>query len=398
MTMMSLTFMIKISFILLTCFPLLVTSATNSNNKAQLHSPIQQLEGSLAASAAYGTVVAVQSFRDNKNEGENSVVLLSRTPTSPNRLASNLTRIAVVNQLWKNPIGSEENKRNSTSHNNTAADERGEVLLSSQDKYLIPVMSRGSVKINANSLPEHFPRNLRGSYWQDEKESHTLHVLQESSGLCVAMTGFASDVNHLVRYGAKQVLEHEKLYLDANQDVHKFVRQKLAPKMRKAAFVGNGRPFGVEALVIGSNRAEKTKPCFNNLFNSIMLYTIDPSGNWKHWGGGGTCIGKSAVIVRKHLHQILYPMSEGIVSNEKQNCYPKNWTQALDIAMQACYDGIEKSENEDDMNQHIIEEERAASQYDAIVLFGSETNSDKCRCSKIDQEAILASYRKCVSG
>ena len=40
--------------------------------------------------------------------------------------------------------------------------------------------------------------------------------------------------------------------------------------------------------------------------NYMVLYTVHPSGNWKQWGGGGTCIGKGGDLVRKRLYQILY--------------------------------------------------------------------------------------------
>ena len=139
------------------------------------------------------------------------------------------------------------------------------------------------------------------------------------------------------------------------------------------------------------------KQCGDDAFNSLVLYTIDPTGNWKHWGGGGTCIGKGSHLVRKHLHQLLYEyhqdaMTEGVGSNEGKKHHPENWRQALDVAMRATFLAIENDGNE------VTQDGKITAQYDAIVLFGKgKVESDACRCAKIDQKAISESYLKCIA-
>ena len=66
--------------------------------------------------------------------------------------------------------------------------------------------------------------------------------------------------------------------------VHKMVREDLSPKMMDAAFTGGGRPFGVDLLMMGSDHLRGGGgDRHRSRTNSMVLYTVDSSGNWKHW-------------------------------------------------------------------------------------------------------------------
>ena len=64
------------------------------------------------------------------------------------------------------------------------------------------------------------------------------------------MTGFESDVNHLVRLVANVVAEHEHLYGGETPSIHSIVRNTMASYMRDATTFGGSRPFGVQGLVV----------------------------------------------------------------------------------------------------------------------------------------------------
>lgn len=109
------------------------------------------------------------------------------------------------------------------------------------------------------------------------------------SGVC-AMTGFAADVQHLTRATLRQVESHQTLYSQA-MSVDRIVKA-LSFTMQRAALEEGGRPFGVQALIVGLDKKDK-----------MLLYTVDPTGGWQHYGGGATAIGRGAEEVRTQLYK-----------------------------------------------------------------------------------------------
>lgn len=121
-----------------------------------------------------------------------------------------------------------------------------------------------------------------------------LHYLH--SDLLLGMTGFAPDVNHLLRSFANTALHYEHvmssdlLELEPTRTipVRKLVIQGISKELRNAALSNNGRPYGVQALIVGR------KP-------TLEIYTVDSIGGWTHWGGGATAIGRNNQKIRIHL-------------------------------------------------------------------------------------------------
>ena len=110
-------------------------------------------------------------------------------------------------------------------------------------------------------------------------------------GSCVcAMTGFAADVQHLTRVTLRQVESHQTLYSHA-MSVDRIVRA-LSFTLQRAALEEGGRPYGVQALVVGLDKKDK-----------MLLYTVDPTGGWQHYGGGATAVGRGAEEVRTKLYK-----------------------------------------------------------------------------------------------
>ena len=78
---------------------------------------------------------------------------------------------------------------------------------------------------------------------------------------------------------------------------------------------------------------------------------VDPSENWKQWGGGGTCIGKGEDLVRKRLYQKLYDKNDTKILRDddkspmqKQCLYPSIWVRALDVSMEATFKAMDPDE------------------------------------------------------
>jgi len=276
-----------------------------------------------------------------------------------------------------------------------------------EEDHLVPIMSRGSVKITSPTATTTRARRIGHGAGRTNRN---FHVLQPSSGLCLAVTGFALDGAHLVRCVAESVANHEYVYgwggggspASSGLDVHRMVREDLAPKMRDAAFVGGGRPFGVDALVVGTERRGVVGE-EERVIDSMVMYTLDPSGNWKHWGGGATCIGKGAELVRKQLYQTLYCKDDDDEDNDeklsirRKHHYPKTWAQALEIAMEATFKVMDLDELADDKQDS--SNETTMADYDAVVLFGNDSGAGRrrvSRCAVIDRQFIAETYRKCA--
>lgn len=106
--------------------------------------------------------------------------------------------------------------------------------------------------------------------------------------LC-AMTGLASDVEHLCRVLQKQVDGHWNIF-DTHATTHSMT-MRLADKFQQETFAGS-RPFGVQCLLVGGDDYDPER--------TFCTYTIDPSGAWQSWGGT-TAIGKYASTMRDEL-------------------------------------------------------------------------------------------------
>lgn len=117
--------------------------------------------------------------------------------------------------------------------------------------------------------------------------------------LC-AMTGLASDAEFLVRALQQSVEHHRSIYDEAVASQSNFLStfklvQILCRLIQEPTAYQGARPYGVQALLIGSNPQSSS---------SLDIYTVDPSGSFHHWPRG-TAIGRNALKVRNELADVL---------------------------------------------------------------------------------------------
>jgi hypothetical protein len=114
--------------------------------------------------------------------------------------------------------------------------------------------------------------------------------------LC-AMTGLASDVEHLVRVVQHQVDTHWNVY-DTHMTTHAMT-VGLATTLATECLQGN-RPFGVQCLLLGGDGRDDSDDDVSDPHRLFGVYTMDPSGSWQSWGGT-TAIGKYAPLLQVQL-------------------------------------------------------------------------------------------------
>ena len=346
-------------------FPLAACgTASNKNGGSSSLSPVRELGPSLAASVAGGTVIAVRSSFgvldtdgmtckdvsldsiDNKpSDGDDgSVVLLFRSindssdsnggKSNREDVGRNLTVASVFGSV-------DSNKYNNNNYNPDG----------------LAFLPNGPVSSNRNN-------NLR--------------VLHADSGLVMAATGFASDAEHLINVAAGRVLSRISVY-DApayssltsgkSVDPHRLVREDVSSMMIDAAMSDGGRPWGVQLLVVGQSALSRDQ--------LLDIYTIDPSGGWRHRHGTIAAIGRGAERIAASTEDLT-----------KCRFKSNGWRRALDVAMNAAVDTFER--NEDASNIDISSD---PGRYSAVVIFGKRTTS---RCAAVCPDVIEECYKRII--
>jgi 20S proteasome alpha/beta subunit len=143
-------------------------------------------------------------------------------------------------------------------------------------------------------------------------------LLGKSAACC--MTGLVSDVEHLTRCLLSHVETHEIIY----ENEHPLGVGKLVNELSGLlweATESDGRPFGVQALLIGS---------------SLDIFTLDPSGGYHHWAFA-TAIGRAAANVRKHMYEELTK------DDDQPPSAPETALAALHLAVKACTQAMNDS-------------------------------------------------------
>jgi 20S proteasome alpha/beta subunit len=320
-------------------------------------SPIHHLEPSMAASAAHGTAIAVCC---RGNNGTDHVVILNSVVLSPRQ--SNLTAPSDARIV----VGEEQ---------------EGSLVS-------LPLSgTRGPVR----GIP-FWSSSARSSHVGRGGEDGSTHVLGESV-VCVA-TGFAPDVRHVMRVVARSESQNQhylaKHSYHAVDHVHSMVRDTLAERLRVAALSDGGRPLGVQCLVVGcGGRTPHT---------TWNLHVVDPTGHWRHYGGGATAIGKHASLIRTKLHTLLYGTTtttttttavfnemnpEGMTTTPMEVSTPKD---ALDVAMQSL---LEATITREEWNKK--EPSLPDRSFTALVL-SRDRNNNHCTYSAFHPDCIRKSY------
>eukprot|EP00978_Attheya_sp_CCMP212_P003953 scaffold8419_cov62-Attheya_sp.AAC.16 len=324
------------------------------SSSSSMSSPIHHLEPSMAASAAHGTAIAICC---RGNDGVDHVVILSSAVVSPRQ--SNLT--APSDALIVMDEEQEEGSLLSLPLSGTRGPVRG-----------IPFWSSSSSSARSS---------CRG-------EDGHVHVLGES--VVCAATGFAPDVRHVMRVVARSESQNQH-YLtnnDAPVDVHSMVRDTLAERLRVAALSDGGRPLGVQCLVVGCGRRRRTTTPYHETTTCWNLHVVDPTGHWRHYGGGATAIGKHASLIRTKLHSLLYGTTTTTTTSSSNEMNPEGMTattpimevstpkDALDVAMQALLEATTTREELDKKEPSLPDRS-----YTALVLSRDRNNNNNSHCT-----------------
>lgn len=171
--------------------------------------------------------------------------------------------------------------------------------------------------------------------------------LSSENSLC-AMTGLTSDVEHLCRSLQRQADDHITMY-DQPLTTH-VLQQRIASRMQKRASDGD-RPFGLQALLVGCDDLDPTRPC---------LYSIDPSGSWQSWGRA-TAIGKYAKQVRAQL-----------AKQEPPTTLDKALSQVMESWSQMCHE--ENINSKDDEYQ--------------VIVFWRDAETKRCRLATVEESVV----------
>jgi len=316
--------------------------------------PVNNLQSSLAASSSQASVVALRCH--------NCIVVVSMSPPSKDQMC-NLT---LSNAISANDEVKDENQ----GPKDTKEDGSG----------LIPITHRGPV--STITTLDSSSNGSRGIH----KRSRIVHLLQERSGLSLFMTGFASDTQYLARYAAGHVSQEEHIYAGTHINARDIMRDALAPRLQRATLSGGSRPFGVQALAISpANQNENDK---SRSVSSMIMTTLDPSGNLRYWHGMGACIGKDSNLIKKHLHQILEKTG---VTLESQ---PETWRDGLDICIKSLLETAKESQN-----LKVTPSNEIISELDAVVIFDRHDHqkSRKYACARIDQKILIESFDNCYA-
>lgn len=133
-----------------------------------------------------------------------------------------------------------------------------------------------------------------------------------------SMTGLASDIDYLT--SSMQMLVEDHRYIYDGADAAKtsllpmgHLVDLLASVLQRETLYGGQRPLGVQVLLVGRDPPKKYgstagSTTYSSPPSTFKIFTLDPSGGYRHWGGGAA-IGRNAALVRKQLYDHL--RSEG---------------------------------------------------------------------------------------
>ena len=304
--------------------------------------PIRNLQASLTASEGYGTVTALRTSYEDKN----CVLIVSY---SPSELNCNLTRYFWDTHSDVMEVDPDESQ--------------GDV---SKKKvgggFMTPIAFRGAV-----NSPSTVQKGKR-------KESKSIHILEERVGICLAMTGFASDVKHLVRYIASVISDYEFLYGGEVPSIHSIVRDSFASYMRDSAARG-GRPFGAQGLIVGNEN--------NNLPRNegVKIFTLDPSGNFRHCVSGVAVIGRNSQSIEDSIFK-------AYIGNE--NGQRSDVESSLDVALKAILENIYE-------DNHFPDDPQIPSKFEAVVILArGNSKGQSYNCAILEEDFVRKSYKRSI--
>jgi 20S proteasome alpha/beta subunit len=276
-------------------------------------SPIRHWDASWAASCAQGTAIAMRC--------ENCALLFLRSPAT---------------NIWRPPIASHDE--------------------------VINIMGLDVVPVAAQHSSSADVRVQFGPSW-----------LAFEKSLC-AMTGLASDVEHLCRVMQRQVDGHFNVY--QKPPTTHVMQHTISRLLQQTTSSQGGRPFGAQILLLGcdgiTNTAADKHPSAAAGGDGVCFYTIDPSGSWQSWGGRGTAIGKFAPQVRTQLSKLVVKSTRD--SSSKSDVLMEGLKTIYTSWKLAC-----KEEN--------VINDREGEDYQVLVLWRDE-DTQECRLGIIEEQYL----------
>jgi 20S proteasome alpha/beta subunit len=180
-----------------------------------------------------------------------------------------------------------------------------------------------------------------------------------------SMTGLSYDVNHVCRV-IQKTIDTQRTNDYETPLMASFLAQSLARTVRQVTTFRYGRPYGLQALLVGKQQQQQQQ----QQGQQLQVYTVDPSGAWRCWGSGCTAIGRTAETVRRHLY-------EGLVATTSTptKLHPQ---VALEVALKACLEASQAASSNQDNDL-----------YDAVLFWVDEANG-QCHVGKVDHDAVTA--------
>jgi len=183
------------------------------------------------------------------------------------------------------------------------------------------------------------------------------------------MTGLASDIDYVTSVVQKQVDDHRKIF-DGASSAKTYVQstsdivQILSDILQRETRYDGQRPLGIQVLLVGRDPKAYTNQ-LHRTAHAFKIFTLDPSGGYRHWGGGAA-IGRNAAFVRKQLQEQSSSMDAGRVKGIS--------------ALQLCLRSSMKARREESTKGGELSDE-----YEALLLW--EENENFCVAS-IDPKQI----------
>lgn len=269
-------------------------SGRPSLDVAQLLAPMENFQSSWVASSIQGTTLAVPFQWHNNDSNSNSN---NDTESSKDDTKELDAVVVVLRYTATATAGDPRRRRLSAESRADDNDENGEMVTLTR--------TMGGLRI----LPsERSVRTGGPSRWT---------MLGPTA--FVAMTGLVADVDHLTRILLYQVNHvHRSTHDGSTMGTHVPLLplqlvHALSNQLQDAGRAFEGRPYGIQALLIGYDPRRRrcrddtpsapdgTAPTTTTRPSSALrIYTLDPSGGYRHWLSG-TAVGRDAAAVRRHL-------------------------------------------------------------------------------------------------
>ena len=389
-----------------------LSSSPNSRGNSGFSSPVNELHPSLAASVAGGTIIAARSYY--RGRGQSKLI------------ASNEDDDKV----------DEEYTTDNDNHNDADDDDDCLVLL-----FRSPMQNQQLRNVGRNlTTSSVFGSSSSDNNDDDDHHHHTgltflpngpvnfpflpaqLRILHAPSGLILAATGFAPDIDHILHVAAGRVLSRSSIFDDGggtlssysrvgtkSVDPHRLLREDLSSLMIDATMSDGGRPWGVQLLVIGQSALSATA----HSSSKLEMYTLDPSGGWRSYCDSssrsiGTAIGRGAERVRSCLQRQMMErrtLQSSSSTTDDDDVISFGWKASLDRAMMASMIGLDDQQNDDTNDDENLSNNddcnnMMRANYGAVVIFGTNSRaivgtSSGSRCAMINSITIEESYNRC---